>query len=564
MDASIQISNVNYNKHYLSFSLKGELRNCIQKEKIRLILILSHEHENRRIPVDITCNFIEGKNLKCEFEGIANIHIASVFFRNDLFKVCQMKPMLFVGYEELNDVILEIDQKNLDKRITFASNKIFIDGDLFSGKKKNNDGKFHKVYRLTLFLGCILCFPLFFIVGFIRLKGIKKALRYVSVTTGIISGWSYSVREWKTTFFTTCYYRKIKEPINTKRIVFLSERRFDPNGNLNRVKLELAKHNELEIILLQNEKTVANLSLPELKHIAEVISTAKIIILDDFYPQLHALDIRTESKVIQLWHACGAFKTFGFTRMDKPGWAPQQSKNHRCYDYTFVSGERIRSIYSEAFGIPIEHVLDLGVPRTDDFFSEEYKQAVYETLLQKYPMLYKKKVVLIAPTFRGDGNRDAYYPVDKISLDQLCEQLPEDYVFVTKMHPFVRDRFRYDEKYKDRIMDLSLNENINDLLFVTDILVTDYSSVIFEAALLNIPMIFYAYDMEEYMEKRDVYFEYEHFTPGPIVKSQSELCDELKHAAGDPDRMKIFKEVFVNSLDGKSTQRITDFIYHLI
>lgn len=117
---------------------------------------------------------------------------------------------------------------------------------------------------------------------------------------------------------------------------------------------------------------------------------------------------------MQLWHACGAFKTFGLTRMGKQGGAPQTSMNHRNYDLVPVSSDTVRDIYAEAFGISGSKVQALGVPRTDLLFDWDYEEKKREELYGKYPILKENRVILFAPTFRGDGNKDAYYPLEHL------------------------------------------------------------------------------------------------------------------------------------------------------
>ena len=100
--------------------------------------------------------------------------------------------------------------------------------------------------------------------------------------------------------------------------------------------------------------------------------------------------------------------------------------------------------------------------------------------------------------------------MERFPIDLVMNALPPDTVLLVKQHPFVRsDLSMYREcDFADRLFDLTGKENINDLLFITDLLVTDYSSSIFEAALIDIPMIFYAFDLEEYLRERDLYFDF--------------------------------------------------------
>ena len=120
------------------------------------------------------------------------------------------------------------------------------------------------------------------------------------------------------------------------------------------------------------------------------------------------------------------------------------------------------------------------------------------------------------------------------------------------------------EGYKDRVLDLSDEDELNDLLFVTDLLITDYSSVVFEASLLDIPMLFYAFDLFDYISKRDFYYDFESFVPGKIVFSQRELTEAI--VAGDFESEKVppFKTKFFDHLDGRSSRRVADLILRFI
>lgn len=131
---------------------------------------------------------------------------------------------------------------------------------------------------------------------------------------------------------------------------------------------------EVEITTFINTKTVDQLRKKELRDCAFKCATSAVIILEDFYPQLHSIQKRSETKIVQLWHACGAFKTFGLTRMGKQGGAPQTSMNHRNYDLVPVSSDTVRDIYAEAFGISGSKVQALGVPRTDLLFDWDYEE----------------------------------------------------------------------------------------------------------------------------------------------------------------------------------------------
>ena len=134
---------------------------------------------------------------------------------------------------------------------------------------------------------------------------------------------------------------------------------------------------------------------------------------------------------------------------------------------------------------------------------------------------------------------------------------------IMKLHPFIKDSIKITEENRRFIIDLSSEREINDLLFVSDILITDYSSVCFEYSLLNRPMIFFTYDLEEYIESRDFYYPFESFVPGPIVRSTEEIIDVIKNNHFDFSEIEKFENKFFSHLDGNSTKRVVDQLINL-
>ena len=126
------------------------------------------------------------------------------------------------------------------------------------------------------------------------------------------------------------------------------------------------------------------------------------------------------------------------------------------------------------------------------------------------------------------------------------------------MHPFVKTRID-DSKY-DNLIDLSDYDNINDILLISEMLITDYSSVVFEYSLLERPILFYSPDRDLYKEERDFYYDYESFVPGPIITNTEELIKGINNESFDRDRVIAFKKKFFDYLDGKSSKRFVDKI----
>lgn len=352
-----------------------------------------------------------------------------------------------------------------------------------------------------------------------------------------------------------------KLPLKKDVVLFLSDSREDLSGNFAFVYEEIKNRGGYKVKKFLKPSLKANLGFFEKFKFLYAVATSKYILLDDFYPKIYNFKLREEVELVQLWHACGAFKTFGFSRLGKEGGPKMRAKNHRNYTKAIVSSEDIRKHYAEGFGISEKKVIATGVPRTDIFFDEEYKKSVREDLYRSYPILKGKKVIMFAPTFRGNGQSTAYYDFDKFEIEKMYKEFSDEYVVIMKMHPFVKDIPIINDKYKNFILDFSNEREINDFLLVSDILITDYSSVCFEYALLGGSMIFFAYDMDEYISKRDFYYPYKGFVPGPIVKTTDGIIDVIKTGNYEKNKLKSFTDRFFSHLDGKSTQRTVDAIF---
>lgn len=127
---------------------------------------------------------------------------------------------------------------------------------------------------------------------------------------------------------------------------------------------------------------------------------------------------------------------------------------------------------------------------------------------EKYPKLKDKKIVMFAPTFRGHGQMTAYYPQEWIDLNFVYEKIKDtNYIFALKFHPYVKDKIEIPEHMRESIIDFSEYREINDLLIVSERLITDYSSSIFEYSLMGRKMLFYVPDLDEYTRDRSFYFD---------------------------------------------------------
>lgn len=348
-------------------------------------------------------------------------------------------------------------------------------------------------------------------------------------------------------------------PINANKVLFASDSRTEMDGNFKYVYDEMLRQR-----LNYKYKFMLKSSISEKKSYSEIIqlaynlATSKYIMLDDFYPMVYPLKIREKAELIQLWHAVGAFKTFGFSRVGLPGGPSSKSKNHRNYTKAIVSSKNIAKHYAEGFGIDNENVVSTGIPRTDVFFNQEYQLDAKEQFYKEFPYLRDKKIILFAPTFRGNGQQSAHYPIEVLNLEKMYNDLSEEYVFLFKLHPFVKNDITIPYQFSDFYFDFSSYREVNNLLFVSDILITDYSSVCFEYALLKKPMLFFAFDVETYVQQRDFYFNYQSFIPGTLVRNTSEIVGSIQNRHFNQEKLDPFVNYFFDNVDGNSSRRVVE------
>ncbi|MBC1419328.1 bifunctional glycosyltransferase/CDP-glycerol:glycerophosphate glycerophosphotransferase [Listeria fleischmannii] len=300
-----------------------------------------------------------------------------------------------------------------------------------------------------------------------------------------------------------------------------------------------------------------NRSFSELLRLYKDVATAKYIFLDDYYFQLYGTKAKASTEVIQLWHAAGAFKKFGFSSIGSLDSNTEEFERaaHSLYSKVVVSSKEIVPFYADAFHVPEKNVLPLGVPRTDKFFDEDYKEYVHAYFEGKYPLTKGKKIITYAPTFRG-GPSERQTFLMQLNIRRLIEKLGDEYIIILKMHPSVTRGVGIPYDLQEQAYNMS-KEDINDVLIYTDILITDYSSVVFDFSIMEKPTIFYAYDLEDYLEERNFYYQFEDFVPGPIVRTNDELIEEIKTMKNyDVEKIRAFKNRFFDDTDGCASERI--------
>lgn len=299
----------------------------------------------------------------------------------------------------------------------------------------------------------------------------------------------------------------------------------------------------------------------------EDISDAHYVFLNDACNVTSCIPLRKGTKIYQLWHACGAFKKFGMSTAELIFGDNRKSlekyPNYGNLSYVTVSSPEVIWAYEEAMNLKDTktQVVATGVSRTDVFYDQHFIEQAKAAVYSVCPAAENKKIILYAPTFRGRVAK-AESP-DCLDIPAMKRALGDEYVLLIKHHPFVKQPPVVPEDCADFAMDVTKRLEIDQLLCASDVCVSDYSSLIFEYSLFERPMIFFAYDLDDYFDWRGFYYNYDELTPGPVVKETEEIIDYIRHldARFDQAQVHAFKEKFMSSCDGHATDRIMALVY---
>ncbi len=294
------------------------------------------------------------------------------------------------------------------------------------------------------------------------------------------------------------------------------------------------------------------------------LGRCEYIFLNDNFMPLSGVKPRRETTIVQLWHGQGAFKKFGLHIPQPENIRNREIAANSKLSYVVCSSESVREIYSQAFGVEESRVLPVGVPDGDYYFRQDSADLAKENVFRAFPELRGKYIVLYAPTFRdGKGDKEI---LDNFSPDSVRESLSkhlsckaDDIAVILRLHPQVNSG-----GVINGCVNATDYDSISELCLVSDLLITDYSSVCMDFALLGKPAVFYAFDLDEYDTLRSFYFDYESYVFGPIARNGAELdeilstgkfeCTEVKAKAAE------FRNFNFTNPDGHATKRLLDII----
>lgn len=269
---------------------------------------------------------------------------------------------------------------------------------------------------------------------------------------------------------------------------------------------------------------------------------------------------------IQTYHGLPT-KRGEFLRPDKqkkPGFIHKMILNYRFkpISYFLSSSPIVSEIYASRFGLSKNKFLEIGYPAYDELINSGISNKNYNHIWPDAPE--SEHLILYAPTFRKK-DKTKWFPFDDLDIDKLAIFLEKNNaILALRAHPNETMALDKYQNISSRFVNASHDqiENINTLLNLSDVILTDYSSVYIEGLLKDIPSIFIPYDIDAY--EQGLPLPYEHVTPGPKVSTQSQLMVSLLEALKNPraltDERERVKNLFFSTNDGLSTDRMIQFL----
>lgn len=351
-------------------------------------------------------------------------------------------------------------------------------------------------------------------------------------------------------FFYSFYKRRKTE----NKIAFISRQSETPSTDFRYLINEIkTNYPQYQVVVLC--KMIPSSFGGKIKYVGEMfrqmkaLATSKVVVLDGYCILASMLKHKKDLKIIQIWHALGAFKKFGKSVLDKEGGKSSKTasafKMHNNYSYIAASGDECVPFFAQAFGQPVSKFIPIGIPRMDYLTDPQENERVRGNVLRKYPKLANgRKNILYAPTFRDTQQ-------DKDALANATEELVNkvnysDFNLIVKHHVVDSNK---EQIYTDSRMNKAEGENFTamDFMCVADYVVTDYSSVIYEALLKGLPIYIYCFDSDKYIDERGFYIDFWTDIPALYSKNAKGICDFIASGMrANSEKEENFKKAYVN------------------
>lgn len=360
-------------------------------------------------------------------------------------------------------------------------------------------------------------------------------------------------------------------PLKKNKISFLSPHNESFNDSLGAVMNEVILRDDFQVVkiscrdLVIDKSSVKTLIVSLCKVFrfftvkAYHLATSAYVFMNDNFMPMAKLNFKKDAVITQLWHAEGIFKRFGL-HIDQPDEVRKlEIEGNKKLTYVVCSSDQVAETYAEAFGVSKYKVLPLGAPRTDKFFKKINEERLRADFDKMYPECKGKKLVLYAPTFRDDREDDCRL-LDSIDVKAFNDRFGATSCLLVRLHPQVRNC----SADLNGAIDVSDFTDLTVLIRICDIMITDYSSICMDFALLEKPIYFYAFDLEKYTADRAFYFDYESYVPGPVARDFQTLLNLINNNVSNTYSKRLLDFKFLNfgTPDGNSTNKVVDCILY--
>ncbi len=272
------------------------------------------------------------------------------------------------------------------------------------------------------------------------------------------------------------------------------------------------------------------------------LATSRVVILEGYCISVSVLKHKKGLKVVQMWHAMGALKKFGYLSVDEPeGTSSRMARAmhmHENYDYILVSSAYCEPYYEAAFRYDQSHMKILPLPRTDLLRSDLYMERKEEEICRIYSELAEnsgKKNILYIPTFRKNREKET-----KAAVQDLIRAVDFGrYNLILKLHPLEEE-----DMYPDGVLRCPEFESL-ELFSVADYVISDYSAMIFEAAVAGKPLFLYDYDLDYYTAVRGFCIDYIKEMPTTPYRDAKDVFRAIEKENWDPGKLKALADKFV-------------------
>lgn len=372
------------------------------------------------------------------------------------------------------------------------------------------------------------------------------------------------VKELGFRLFACSFNLAAKLPVKKDRVVLFNLMHGAPTGALNETERELRALPQQPDIRKVDRNALNEGPAAMLKFMtadAFCMGRARYVFLNNNFFPFGWVKPNKDTVLVQLWHGQGAFKKFNFDIPQPDDVRAKEIGASRPLSYVTCSAESIRPVYMSAFGLRADQVLTTGNPVSDYFFRPENvspeavaaKRAAFD---KKYPVCKDRYLVFYAPTFRDDEGEDKAL-LDHLDAGALLEAAAKgagkDAVLLIRLHPNDsrgRDALSALAAANENVLDLTDYPDSDELSVLTDVLITDYSSICMNNALLHKPVVFYAFDLNAFEGARDFYYPYEETVGGPVVKTMADLCAVFETQDFRTDRLEAFRKLHFGNFEG--------------